>query len=92
MEMYEQLQGTLSTGKTWWILRALINPDVTKTMKQHKLQALTKELEYDLDKLVRSIRHTSQHLDSHNRLRIRACQMKTNEKFDMTELKRTLSH
>lgn len=94
METCEQLQGTLSTGKTWRILRALINPDATKTMTQHKLQALMKEHENDPDKLIESIKDTyipaprqpqyAEYTGAPNK--------DIDEKFDMTELKRALSH
>lgn len=45
MEICESLQGTLSMSKTWRILRALIEPDATKTMTQHKLQSLINKYE-----------------------------------------------
>ncbi|KAG0410159.1 hypothetical protein HPB47_012721 [Ixodes persulcatus] len=39
----DELQNTLNTTKTWRILKALINPDSTKTMTTHKINCLTNQ-------------------------------------------------
>ncbi|KAM7314016.1 hypothetical protein ISCGN_003801 [Ixodes scapularis] len=51
----DELQNTLNTAKTWRILKALINPDSTKTMTTHKINRLTNQ-HTDPDTLLAAIK------------------------------------
>ncbi|KAM7300581.1 hypothetical protein ISCGN_016192 [Ixodes scapularis] len=51
----DELQNTLNTAKTWSILKALINPDSTKTMTTHKINRLTNQ-HTDPDTLLAAIK------------------------------------
>ncbi|KAG0439784.1 hypothetical protein HPB47_016531 [Ixodes persulcatus] len=51
----DELQNTLNTAKTWRIMKALINPDSTKTMTTHKINRLTNQ-HTDPDTLLAAIK------------------------------------
>ncbi|KAG0423204.1 hypothetical protein HPB47_001009 [Ixodes persulcatus] len=51
----DELQNILNTAKTWRILKALINPDSTKTMTTHKINRLTNQ-QTDPDTLLAAIK------------------------------------